>query len=94
MSSLKKIRCVRTSTLKKEQCTDTRNSIGYISIYIKNSEEQRAVPHIYRYITNAISCVYALFFFKCTSPNTGRKAISDSGEVFSARVGVEGAEGA
>ena len=57
---------VRASTLKKEQCTDTRNSIGYI----KNSEEQRAVPHIYRYITNAISCVCALFFFKCTSPYT------------------------
>ena len=32
---------------KNSACTDTRNSIGCICIYIKNSKEQRAVPHIY-----------------------------------------------
>ena len=56
---------IRASTLKKEQCTDTRTSIGYISIYMRNCSLFLAVLDIYRYTTNAISCVCALFFFKC-----------------------------
>ena len=62
----------KPSTRKNEQCTNTRNSIGCISIYKRNTEEQcrcssafLAVSVIYRYTTNAISCTCALFLFSC-----------------------------
>ena len=44
---------VKAGTLKKEQCTDTRNSIGYM----RNCSLFLAVLDIYRYTTNAISCM-------------------------------------